>query len=77
MAQIGNEVRFQSWRAVALFVLLGFALGGATGYFFFVLDLNKISGRLDILQQSMQPVTVTVPEAKPVSGSSSRGKKGR
>jgi hypothetical protein len=40
MRQVGEDVRFRSWTWLAVFLLIGFALGGATGYYFFVQDMT-------------------------------------
>ncbi len=71
MEQVGKEVRFQSWTWVAVLLLLGFALGGATGYYFFVQDMNRVSDRLDAIQQQITPATA-VPDAKPVDGKAAK-----
>ena len=74
MEQVGKEVRFQSWTWVAVLVLLGFALGGAAGYYLFVRDLNQVNDRLDAIQQ--QVTSDSPARVKPVDGKTARGKKG-
>lgn len=61
MEQVGKEVRFQSWTWVAVLLLLGFALGGAAGYYLFVRDMNHVGDRLDTIQQQLAPAPVTQP----------------
>ncbi len=73
MRQVGEEVRFRSWTWVGVLLLLGFVLGGAAGYYFFVQDLNRINDRLDAIQQQMAPVA---PDAKPADGKAGKGHKG-
>lgn len=75
MEQVGKEVRFQSWTWVAVLLVLGFALGGATGYYFFVQDMNHMSERLDSIQQQIAPVA-PVTETKPTPSSSTKGRHG-
>ena len=70
MEQVGKEVRYQSWTWVAVLLLLGFALGGATGYYLFVRDINQVSDRLDAIQQLITPATEAVPATL-------RGQKGK
>jgi hypothetical protein len=64
MAQVGGEVRFQTWRWVAFLVLIGVALGSGGCYFFFVRDLNQVNERLDSIQKQVM-VAVPAPDAKP------------
>jgi hypothetical protein len=64
MAQVGKEVRFQSWRWMALWVLLGVALGSVGCYWFFVRDLNQVNERLDTIQQQVM-VAIPAPNTKP------------
>ncbi|WP_433965450.1 hypothetical protein [Tunturiibacter gelidiferens] len=54
--------------------MLGFALGGATGYYFFVQDMNRMSDRLDAIQQQTAPATAS--EAKPTDGKAGKGHRG-
>jgi hypothetical protein len=53
MEQVGKEVRYQSWTWAAALVLLGFAFGGAAGYY-----------RIDAIQQQLAPPA----PAQPASG---------
>lgn len=71
MEQVGKEVRFQSWTWVAVLLLLGFALGGAAGYYLFVRDLNQVNDRLDAIQQQLTPAA----EAAPVKPGKSKMRK--
>jgi len=57
MEQVGIKVRYQSWTWIVILLLLGFALGGATGYYLFVQDMNGMSDRLDAIQQQIAPLT--------------------
>jgi hypothetical protein len=75
MEQVGKEVRFRSWTWFAVLLLIGFAIGGATGYYFFVQDMNRMSDRLDAIQQQITPAA-PVPDAKPADGKAAKGKKG-
>jgi uncharacterized protein YfaQ (DUF2300 family) len=75
MEQVGKEVRFQSWTWVAVLLLLGFAFGGAAGYYLFVRDMNAVSDRLDVIQQQLTPAAA-VPDAKPVDGKAGKGHRG-
>jgi hypothetical protein len=74
MAQVGREVLFQSWISFAVLLLLGFALGGATGYYLFVRDLNVVSDRLHVIQQQIAPLTAA--DAKPGEAKTVKTKKG-
>jgi hypothetical protein len=64
MEQVGKEVRYQSWTWAAALVLLGFAFGGAAGYYFFVRDLGSINDRIDAIQQQLAAPA----PAQPASG---------
>jgi len=72
MRQVGEDVRFRSWTWLAVFLLIGFALGGATGYYFFVQDMNRMSERLDAIQQQIS--LVPAPDAKPVDGKAGKSR---
>ena len=61
MEQVGKEVRFQSWTWVAVLLLLGFALGGAAGYYLFVRDMNQVNDRLYAIQQQLTPAAEAAP----------------
>lgn len=71
MRQVAEEVRFRSWAWIAVLLLLGFALGGATGYYFFIQDMNRISDRLDAIQQQVTPIA-PASDAKPVDGKAAK-----
>jgi hypothetical protein len=71
MAQVGNEVAFQTWRWVAFLVLIGVAIGSGGCYWFFVRDLNQVNERLDSIQQQVM-VVAPLPDAKPAIGSPTR-----
>jgi hypothetical protein len=75
MAQVGGEVRFQTWRWVAFLVLIGIAIGSTGCYWFFVRDLNQVNDRLEIIQQQMTPVA-PASDAKPAIGSSTKAHHG-
>lgn len=75
MAQVGGEVRFQTWRWVAFLVLIGVALGSTGCYWFFVRDLNQVNERLDSIQQQVV-LALPVPDAKPAVGPSTKGHHG-
>ena len=75
MRQVGEDVRFRSRTWLAFFLLIGFGLGGILGYYFFVQGVNRISDRLDSIQQQITPV-VPAPDAKPADGKAAKGKKG-
>ncbi len=75
MAEVGKEVRFRSWTWFAVLLLIGFGIGGATGYYVFVLDINRVSDRLDAIQQQIMPV-VPIPAAKPIDGKAAKVRKG-
>jgi hypothetical protein len=62
---------YQSWTWVAILVLLGFALGGATGYYLFVRDMNGVSDRLNAIQQQIAP-PAPAPDAKPADGKAAK-----
>jgi hypothetical protein len=64
MAQIGGEVRFQTWRWVAFLVLIGVALGSTGCYWFFVRDLSQVNERLDSIQQQIT-LAAPLPDARP------------
>ncbi len=64
MEQVGGEVRYQSWTWVVALLLLGFACGGAAGYYFFVRDLGSINDRIDAIQLQLAPQA----PAQPASG---------
>jgi hypothetical protein len=64
MEQVGREVRYQSWTWVVALLLLGFACGGAAGYYFFVRDLGSINDRIDAIQTQLAPQA----PAQPASG---------
>lgn len=72
MAQVGREVRFQSWSWVAFWVLLGMALGSVGCYWFFVRDLNQVTERLDTIQQQVI-LAIPVPDTKPAVIPPSKG----
>ena len=75
MRQVAEQVRFWSWTWVGVLLLLGFALGGATGYYFFIQDLGRVNDRLDAIQQQMTPVA-PAPDAKPAEGKAGKGRRG-
>lgn len=75
MEQVGKEVRFQSWTWVAVLLLLGFALGGAAGYYLFVRDMNQVGDRLDAIQQQLAPAA-PAPDVKPTDGKAGKARKG-
>jgi hypothetical protein len=75
MAQVGNEVAFQTWRWVAFLVLVGVALGSGGCYWFFVRDLNQVNERLDTIQQQVV-LAIPVPDAKTAGGPSTKGHHG-
>ena len=64
MEQVGKEVRYQSWTAIAVMVILGIALGTGGSYFFFIRDLGTINDRLKAIQQQIATPD-PAPEAKP------------
>jgi hypothetical protein len=74
MAQVGKEVRFQSWTWFAVLLLIGFALGGATGYYLFVRDLNQVNDRLEAIQQQNAPAPAS--DAKPADSKIGKARKG-
>jgi hypothetical protein len=75
MEQVGKEVRYQSRTWVAILLLLGFALGGATGYYLFVRDMNGVSDRLDAIQQQIAHLTAS--DAKSGEEKTTKAKRGR
>jgi hypothetical protein len=72
---ICKEVRYQSWTWVAILVLLGFALGGATGYYLFVRDINGVTDRLDAIQQQITPAAPAA-DTKPADGKAGKARRG-
>ena len=64
MEQVGKEVRYQSWTAIAVMVILGIALGMGGSYFFFIRDLGNINDRLETIQQQIA-TPAPAPDAKP------------
>jgi hypothetical protein len=70
--QVSKEVRYQSWTWVAILLLLGFTLGGATGYYLFVRDMNGVSDRLDAIQQQ---IALPTPDVKQGEGKSVKAKR--
>jgi hypothetical protein len=74
MEQVGKEARYQSWTWLVVILLLGFALGGAAGYYLFVQDMNAVSGRLDAIQQQLAPSPAL--GAKPANGNAGKARKG-
>lgn len=75
MAQVGNEVAFQTWRWVAFLVLVGVALGSGGCYWFFVRDLSQVNERLDSIQQQVM-MAVPAPDAKPAIGPTTKSHHG-
>lgn len=73
MEEVGKEVRFRSWTWFAVLLLIGFAIGGSTGYYLFVRDLNQVSDRLDAIQQ--QIILVPASEAKPTDAKAGKIRK--
>jgi hypothetical protein len=69
MEQVGSEVRYQSLIWVVALLMIGFACGGAAGYYFFVRDMNSINDRIDAIQQQLAPSATPHPAAtgKPVA----------
>jgi hypothetical protein len=64
MEQVGREARYQSRTWAVALLLLGFACGGAAGYYFFVRDLGSINDRIDAIQMQLAPQA----PASPASG---------
>ena len=71
MEQVAKEARYQSWTWLAVILLLGFAFGGATGYYLFVQDMNRVSDRLDAIQQQIA-TAAQAPDAKPTDGKAAK-----
>lgn len=71
MQQVAKETRYQSWTWLAAILLLGFAFGGAAGYYLFVRDMNAVNDRLDAIQQQLVPAA-QAPDAQPADGKAAK-----